>query len=108
MYSDKVDIEQHIEFNKDGMQKLQTMTDGHRSIIDGQQNTKRKQTRAIAQHDEQIQLLSNEKNLTLLEIKKYKEELARLRLLLKQKKAEIDALDSTIADYEARIDALYD
>lgn len=30
MYSDKVDIEQHIEFNKSGMEKLQQMTDNHK------------------------------------------------------------------------------
>ena len=34
MYSDKVDIEQHIDFNQSGMEKLQTMTNNHKTIID--------------------------------------------------------------------------
>ena len=29
MYGDKVDIEQHIDFNKSGMDKLNKMTDKH-------------------------------------------------------------------------------
>jgi hypothetical protein len=29
MYGDKVDIEQHIDFNKSGMEKLNKMTEKH-------------------------------------------------------------------------------
>lgn len=36
MYGDKVDIEQHIDFNKSGMDKLNKMTEKHKQLKDKQ------------------------------------------------------------------------
>ena len=56
--------------------------------------------------DDQIKILSAEKQLTLEEIAKHKKELDDLVRLLAQKKSEIDQKDEVIAKLEARIDKL--
>jgi hypothetical protein len=52
MYSDKVDIQQHIDFNQSGMQKLQQMTDKHNNLIQDQIDAKSRQNKAIGQMDD--------------------------------------------------------
>lgn len=58
--------------------------------------------------DDQIKILSAEKQLTLEEIAKHKKELDDLARLLAQKKLEIDQKDEVIAQIEGRIERLYD
>jgi chromosome segregation ATPase len=58
--------------------------------------------------DDQIKILSAEKQLTLEEIAKHKKELDDLVRLLAQKKSEIDQKDEVIAKLEGRIEKLYD
>ena len=58
--------------------------------------------------DDQIKILSAEKQLTLEEIAKHKKELDDLARLLAQKKSEIDQKDEVIAKLEGRIEKLYD
>lgn len=86
MNGDKVDIEQHIEFNKSGMDKLHKMTDKHNLVKDKQKDSFTDQKRNIASMDEQIKILSAEKQLTLEQIFKHKKELDDLSRLLAQKK----------------------
>ena len=90
MNSDKVDIEQHIEFNKSGMDKLHKMTDKHNLVKDKQKEQFADQKKNISSMDDQIKILSAEKQLTLEEIAKHKKELDDLVRLLAQKKSEID------------------
>ena len=108
MNSDKVDIEQHIEFNKSGMDKLHKMTDKHNLVKDKQKEQFADQKRNISSMDDQIKLLGAEKQLTLQEISKHKKELDDLVRLLAQKKSEIDQKDEVIAKLEGRIEKLYD
>lgn len=86
MYSDKVDIEQHIEFNNSGMEKLLQMTDKQQSFIDNQNEHIGQQQKQIEGTDDQINLLSNEKQAILLQIQRHKDEYVRLQQLLAQKK----------------------
>jgi hypothetical protein len=52
MNGDKVDIEQHIEFNRSGMEKLHKMTDKHNLVKDKQKENFTDQKRNIASMDE--------------------------------------------------------
>jgi hypothetical protein len=58
--------------------------------------------------DEQIKILSAEKQLTIDQINKHKKELDDLSRLLAQKKQEIDNKDEIIAKIEGKIERLYD
>ena len=58
--------------------------------------------------NEQIEILKEEKQITMNEIKRLKEELEALKLKLQQKKDEVANWDQKIADLDAQIDALYD
>jgi phage host-nuclease inhibitor protein Gam len=58
--------------------------------------------------DEQIKLLSAEKQLTIEQIAKHRKELDDLSRLLAQKKMEIDNKDEIIAKIEGKIERLYD
>jgi chromosome segregation ATPase len=108
MNGDKVDIEQHIEFNKSGMEKLHKMTDKHNLVKDKQKENFADQKRNISSMDEQIKILSAEKQLTLDQIAKHKQELEDLSKLLAQKKSEIDSKDEAIAKLEGQIEKVYD
>ena len=107
MYGDKVDIEQHIDFNKSGMDKLNKMTEKHKLLKDKQIKNYSQQKIIIANMETQIKLLQQEKQITIVEIKKNQKELEDLIRLLNQKKAEIDAKDVIIAQLEMQIDDLY-
>ena len=108
MYSDKVDIEQHIEFNKSGMEKLQQMTNSHQQLIEDQQHSKAEQEKAIRQMDAQIALLKNEKQDILDQIEEHKRELVRLRALQEERKADIAELEGRISDLDLQLDKLYE
>lgn len=108
MYSDKVDIEQHIEFNKSGMEKLQQMTHSHQQLIDDQRHSKAEQEKAIRQMDDQIALLKNEKQDVLNQIEDHKRELVRLRALQKQREGEIADLEGRISELDQQLDKLYE
>ena len=54
MYSDKVDIEQHIQFNNSAMEKLKAMTENHASDITGQADAQVLQQKSIKAMDDQI------------------------------------------------------
>jgi len=58
--------------------------------------------------NEQIEILKEEKQITMNEIKRLKEELEALKLKLQEKKDEVANWDQKIADLDAQIDALYD
>lgn len=58
--------------------------------------------------DDQIKILSSEKQLTLEQIFKHKKELDDLSRLLAQKRIEIDSKDEVIARIEGKIEKLYD
>lgn len=108
MNGDKVDIEQHIDFNKSGMDKLHKMTDKHNLVKDKQKESFADQKRNISSMDDQIKILSSEKQLTLEQIFKHKKELDDLSRLLAQKRIEIDSKDEVIARIEGKIEKLYD
>ena len=61
MNSDKMDIEQHIDFNQAGMEKLHKMTEKHQLLIKKQEQNFEEQERTIASMNEQIAILSAEK-----------------------------------------------
>ena len=84
------------------------MTEKHELLKQKQEQNFKEQERTIASMNEQIAILSAEKQLTLDEINKNKAELARLRKVLMDKKAEVDAKDEIIFALEQKIDALYD
>lgn len=52
MNGDKVDIEQHIDFNKSGMDKLHKMTEKHALVKDKQRENFTIQKKNIASMDE--------------------------------------------------------
>jgi fatty acid/phospholipid biosynthesis enzyme len=79
MNGDKVDIEQHIDFNKSGMDKLHKMTEKHALVKDKQRENFAIQKKNIASMDEQINILREEKQLTLNSINKHKKELEDLK-----------------------------
>ena len=81
MNGDKVDIEQHIDFNKSGMDKLHKMTEKHALVKDKQKENFAIQKRNIASMDDQISILREEKNATLVSINKHKKELEELKKL---------------------------
>lgn len=108
MNGDKVDIEQHIDFNKSGMDKLHKMTEKHALVKDKQRENFTIQKKNIASMDEQINILREEKQLTLNSINKHKKELEDLRKIRSQKIVKVTQLDIQIAELEALIERLYD
>lgn len=61
MNGDKVDIEQHIDFNKSGMDKLHKMTEKHALVKDKQRENFAIQKKNISSMDDQIAILRAEK-----------------------------------------------
>lgn len=93
MNGDKVDIEQHIDFNQSGMDKLHKMTEKHALVKDKQRENFVIQKRTIASMDDQISILREEKQATLDSINKHKRELEELRRLRAQKVGKVEDLD---------------
>ena len=108
MQGDKSDIQQHIDFNQSGMEKLHRMTQKHQNLLQKQNESFDEQAKAIKSMEEQIKILTAEKNLILDSIQKNRDELESLKKLLEQKKLETDGRDEIIADLEAQIDQKYD
>lgn len=86
MNGDKVDIEQHINFNNSGMEKLNKMTEKHKKLQQKQDQNFQEQDKTLAGMKEQIGILNDEKQVTLDEIAKNKRELDNLYGQLNSKK----------------------
>lgn len=104
MNGDKVDIEQHITFNKSGMEKLHKMTDKHKVLKDKQDQNFSKQDKTLKGMKEQLEILRSEKQVTLDEIAKNRKELKDLYAQLHAKNQTIENRDDTISKLEAQID----
>ena len=68
MAGDKVDIEQHIDFNNSGMEKLQKMLMQHRELKDKQGEIFASQIKTKQSMKDQIGHLQAEKSATLRKI----------------------------------------
>mmetsp|Transcript_5439 Transcript_5439/g.8432 ORF Transcript_5439/g.8432 Transcript_5439/m.8432 type:complete len:81 (+) Transcript_5439:1565-1807(+) len=79
MSGDKNEIEQHIEFNKSGMEKLNKMTSKHQALKQKQENNFQDQAKTIHSMLNQIKILEAEKNNTLESIAQHRRELADLK-----------------------------
>lgn len=108
MQSDKVDIEQHINFNESGMEKLQKIITKQDNLSLKQEDTAQAQDKTLLGMDEQCEELKGEKLATIEEINTNKEELERLKLLLEAKKMEIDDCEDEMAAMDNKIDNNFD
>ena len=72
MKGDKVDIQQHIEFNKNGLAKLEKINEMYNEVSKKQQGQQNEQIRTLKSMDDQIAILNDEKEETLAEIERYK------------------------------------
>lgn len=107
MNGDKVDIEQHIDFNNSGMEKLTRMTEKHKLLQQRQENKFVEQDKTIVSMKQQIEILSEEKNMTREDIQKNKKELASLKAQLDALTADGEKQDEATAALEAKIDDKY-
>jgi chromosome segregation ATPase len=104
MYSDKVDIEQHIEFNQTGLEKLQKIITKQTVLKQKQEENLGSQVKQVKQMDEQLDILKSEKQDAIKEIEINKEELERLKVELNAKKAMIGTKEEDIANIDHEID----
>ena len=104
MNGDKVDIEQHINFNNSGMEKLNKMTEKHKQLQQKQDQNFQEQDKTLAGMKEQIGILNDEKQVTLDEIAKNKRELDNLYGQLNSKKQVMEKKDEKISHLEGQID----
>lgn len=104
MYSDKVDIEQHIEFNQTGLEKLQKIITKQTVLKQKQEENLGSQVKQVKQMDEQLDILKSEKQDAIKEIEINKEELERLKAELNAKKAMIGTKEEDIANIDHEID----
>jgi chromosome segregation ATPase len=106
--SDQVDIEQHIDFNRSGMEKLQKMLMQHRELKDKQGEIFGSQVKTKSSMKDQIHHLQAEKAATLRKIEQTRKEHQKMLQELQRLKETTEDRDREIGELDGEIDALYD